>query len=97
MLFVSALILGWQGLRRYQTVCGTRQTTTLWVEHTASALQGRWLQRNGELSPPCLLRCTYLGPKLIGLNVGGQKVWLWSDSAPYSDQRELRRLLASSS
>lgn len=65
----------------------------LLVEHAGSALQGRWLQSNGELSHPYAIRCTYLGPNLIGLNVGIQNVWLWPDSAPYSAQRELRRLL----
>ncbi|MGY4878342.1 hypothetical protein ACLUEY_10710 [Vreelandella aquamarina] len=95
LMLVPALIFSWQSIRRYQTVFCPR-TVTLWVEHTPDALQGRWLQSNGELSYPYALRCTYLGPNLIGLNVGGQKIWLWPDSAPDSAQRELRLLLASS-
>ena len=94
-MLVPVLILGWHGIRRYQTVFHPT-TATLWVEYTSSALKGRWLQSNGELSFPYTIRCTYLGPNLIGLNVGGQTVWLWPDSAPYSAQRELRLLLASS-
>ncbi|MGS2744027.1 hypothetical protein ACU6TU_10615 [Halomonas sp. LS-001] len=94
-LLVPALILGWQGLHRYQGVCGAQQMATLWVEHTAGALQGRWLQSNGELSYPYALTSTYLGPCLVGLNIGGQRVWLWPDSAPSSSQRELRLLLTS--
>lgn len=98
-MLVPALIFGWQGIRRYQTIFQTifrPKTATLWIEHTPDALQGRWLQSNGELSYPYALRCIYLGANLIGLKIGGQTVWLWPDSAPYSAQRELRLLLASS-
>jgi len=95
ILSVPALIVGWQGLRRDQSVYGARQTAILWVEYTAGALQGRWLQSNGEPGYPCALTSVYLGPYLIGLDIGGQKVWLWPDSATSSEQRELRLLLTS--
>mgnify|MGYP006896996719 FL=1 len=68
-------------------------TKTLWIEPATNALQGRWLQSNGELSHPHLLTCRYLGPYLLCLEVGGLTIWLWPDSASPQAQRELRRYL----
>ncbi|WP_245791893.1 hypothetical protein [Modicisalibacter ilicicola] len=39
------------------------------------------------------LSCDYLGPWLIGLRVGGERRWLWPDSASRESRRALRRLL----
>ncbi|XKF16450.1 hypothetical protein LL947_04705 [Halomonas sp. BLK-85] len=70
-----------------------RSSDILWIEPTDNALQGRWLQNNGEMSHPHSLLCRYLGPYLICLGVGGRNIWLWPDSAPLQAQRELRRYL----
>lgn len=68
-----------------------------------SLFHGRWLssdQRpadtawpmNTPLSDAYVVRCDYLGPWLIGLYVGKQRVWLWPDSAPSEHLREVRKL-----
>ncbi|NVF15683.1 hypothetical protein HUO07_16080 [Halomonas sp. QX-1] len=70
---------------------------------TASLFYGRWLpceQRPAENGQPLNdlknkeypVRCDYLGPWLIGLYVGKQRVWLWPDSAPSEQLREVRKL-----
>jgi toxin CptA len=70
---------------------------------TGSLFHGRWLssvQRPAEpawpmntpLSEAYEVRCDYLGPWLIGLYVGKQRVWLWPDSAPSAHLREVRKL-----
>lgn len=90
LLLLVALIGDWWplNLNRHK-----RQVKTLQIEPSTSALLGRWLQSNGELSHPQPLKCHYLGPFLIGLKVGGEHLWLWPDSAPANAQRELRRYL----
>nr|WP_298058188.1 hypothetical protein [uncultured Halomonas sp.] len=45
-----------------------------------------------KLSEEHQVRCDYLGPWLIGLYVGKQRIWLWPDSAPAEHLREVRRL-----
>jgi len=70
---------------------------------TASLFHGRWLhidQRidksdsalNGPQGEEYQVHCDYLGPWLIGLYVGKQRVWLWPDSAPKGRLREVRKL-----
>lgn len=55
----------------------------------------RWLWQPGLAAEaqPARLRCTYLGPWLIGLEIGGRRTWLWPDSAPRQGLRQLRRAL----
>ena len=74
--------LVWRGYQR-------QPTGVLSLISTASLFYGRWL--------PCEQRpaengCDYLGPWLIGLYVGKQRVWLWPDSAPSEQLREVRKL-----
>lgn len=59
---------------------------------TGTQLLGRWLLANGELSDERPVRCDYIGPWLLGLYVGSQRVWLWPDSLPAHSHRALRRL-----
>ncbi|QNU65160.1 hypothetical protein HZS52_13860 [Vreelandella titanicae] len=69
---------------------------------TVPQVQGRWLResqseegaltRNEALGDTDRVRCDYLGPWLIGLYVGKQRVWLWPDSAPQQSLREVRKL-----
>ncbi|QOR39244.1 hypothetical protein HNO52_12515 [Billgrantia diversa] len=40
------------------------------------------------------LRCAYLGPWLIALEIGHRRAWLWPDSASPAALRQLRRALA---
>ncbi|BBI62866.1 hypothetical protein [Vreelandella sulfidaeris] len=47
---------------------------------------------NEELGEEHQVRCDYLGPWLIGLYIGKQRVWLWPDSAPSESLREVRQL-----
>lgn len=55
----------------------------------------RWLWQPtlAAEAQPAGLRCRYLGPWLIGLKMDGRKVWLWPDSAPRQELRQLRRAL----
>ncbi len=57
---------------------------------TASLLHGRWLSEHQAEEYP--VSCDYLGPWLIGLYVGKQRVWLWPDSAPKERLRDVRKL-----
>lgn len=71
----------------------------LYLTSAASVIRARWqpLGDQPEQSDPALreeyhVRCDYLGPWLIGLYVGNQRVWLWPDSAPSVHLREVRKL-----
>ena len=88
--------LVWRGYQR-------QPTGVLSLISTASLFYGRWLpceQRPAENGQPLndlnnkeyQVRCDYLGPWLIGLYVGKQRVWLWPDSAPSEQLREVRKL-----
>lgn len=90
-------VLGWRAhLRQPKGV--------LSLTSTALLFRGRWLlsgdQRpaqgalmlNDALIAEYQVRCDYLGPWLIGLYVGKQRVWLWPDSAPAESLREVRKL-----
>ncbi|WP_447555889.1 hypothetical protein [Vreelandella sp. EE22] len=66
---------------------------TLYVQKWEDALYARWLLQNGELGDQRPLQCHYLGPWLLGLDVGGTRLWLWPDSLPDHTHRVLRRLL----
>lgn len=69
---------------------------TLHVIEHAGRIQGQWYGDTERATPVRALRCDYLGPCLMGINVGGERLWLWPDSAPREAQRELRRLLLQS-
>lgn len=84
-------VLGWR------VFCGWRWrqplARTLWVVERGGGVQGHWVYASGEVGHTQELRCDYLGPRLLRLNVGGERLWLWPDSAPCDAQRQLRRLL----
>ncbi len=95
-MVVLGAALGWHGYLRQPR--GMLSLTT-----TIPEVQGRWLrkassaervlaQQSEELGDEKQVRCDYLGPWLIGLYVGKQRVWLWPDSAPQQRLREVRRL-----
>jgi len=87
--------LGWCGYLR-------QPKGVLSLTLTALQVQGRWLREsqhevgaltgNEDLSDADQVRCDYLGPWLIGLYVGTQRVWLWPDSVPHKGLREVRQL-----
>ncbi|MCL7930314.1 hypothetical protein [Halomonas llamarensis] len=91
---VASLALGFLGWRVF---CGWRWqqplSRTLWVVERGGGIQSHWVYANGEVGHLQALRCDYLGPRLLCLNVGGERLWLWPDSAPGDAQRQLRRLL----
>ncbi|WP_235039765.1 hypothetical protein [Vreelandella profundi] len=73
----------------------------LCLSSTGSSCHGRWLlpfdpeppmNSRPSLGDEYQVRCDYLGPWLIGLYVGKQRIWLWPDSAPPERLREVRRL-----
>ncbi|MGM0833159.1 hypothetical protein M0220_01810 [Halomonas qinghailakensis] len=55
-------------------------------------LSAQWLSEEGELENEQPVNADYVGPWLIGLRVGPQRLWLWPDSLPAHSQRALRRL-----
>nr|WP_273191327.1 hypothetical protein [Halomonas sp.] len=87
--------LGWRGYLR-------QPKGVLSLTSTAPQVQGRWLRepqheevaltQSEDLCDTGQVRCDYLGPWLIGLYVGKQRVWLWPDSAPRKGLREVRQL-----
>jgi len=96
MLLVSAAWIGvalvvglavWWGSRCRQPA------GTLQLVHTGQHWAASWLLPTGELGPEQPVRCDYLGPWLVGLRVGSQRIWIWPDSLPASEQRQLRRCL----
>lgn len=73
----------------------------LCLSSTGASCHGRWLlpfdpeqpmNSRPSLGDEYQVRCDYLGPWLIGLYVGKQRIWLWPDSAPPERLREVRRL-----
>lgn len=94
LIGAASLVLGFVGWRvlrgwRWQQPL----PRTLWVVEHGGGIQSHWVYANGEVGRPRTLRCDYLGPRLLRLNVGGECLWLWPDSAPGDAQRQLRRLL----
>lgn len=74
--------------RQYQA----QPSGDLQLVKSGAQLSGRWLLGNGELGEERPVRCDYIGPWLLGLHLGPQRVWLWPDSLPAHSHRELRRL-----
>ncbi|MDQ7728332.1 hypothetical protein [Halomonas sp. SpR8] len=72
--------------------CTRQPRGVLSLTATGSLFQGRWLMPDGVLSEELQVRCDYLGPWLIGLYVGKQRIWLWPDSASTQHLREVRKL-----
>ncbi|WNL37845.1 hypothetical protein RN346_11065 [Halomonas sp. PAMB 3232] len=66
---------------------------TLSIQTLDEVLYARWIKACGEPYDAVLLRCHYLGPWLLELDVGGARLWLWPDSVSAQDHRALRRLL----
>ncbi|MDN6179906.1 MAG: hypothetical protein L0I84_02730 [Halomonas subglaciescola] len=71
---------------------------TLDISVMQAGIQGRFRPLHGTLTNAPMpetwvpLRCDYLGPWLIGLRLGGRRLWLWPDSAPVEARRRVRRL-----
>ncbi len=53
--------------------------------------EGSWLQSTGEAGVVLGVSCDYLGPWLVGLRIGSQRLWVWPDSLATASQRALRR------
>lgn len=66
--------------------CGALQLTK-----NGSQIEGCWLLATGEAGPKLGVSCDYLGPWLVGLRMGPQRLWLWPDSLSGVSQRALRR------
>ena len=62
------------------------------VVKSGDQLSAQWLSPGGELGSEQPVKADYVGPWLIGLYVGPQRLWLWPDSVPAYSQRALRRL-----
>ncbi|WP_252109014.1 MULTISPECIES: hypothetical protein [unclassified Halomonas] len=88
VLAVWLLLLGVVAL-----YAGAQPAGALSIQALDEMLYARWIKACGEPSEAVLLRCHYLGPWLLGLDVGGARLWLWPDSVSASDHRALRRLL----
>lgn len=92
-LIVLGGAVGWRAYLR-------QPSGVLFLTSTVSIFHGRWLlprdrQTAGDapmLSEEYQVRCDYLGPWLIGLYIGKQRVWLWPDSSPSENLREVRQL-----
>ncbi len=89
-LWVWAVVLVgglWLVYRAYVAQpCGVLQLTD-----TGSQVEGCWLMRAGEVGPSVGVVCDYLGPWLVGLRIGSQRLWVWPDTLSDSSQRALRR------
>ncbi len=96
MLLVSAVWVGVAvvaGVALWWTSHCRQPTGSLQLVHTGQHWVGSWLLPTGEIGPEQPLRCDYLGPWLVGLRVGRQRIWIWPDSLSAAEQRQLRRCL----
>lgn len=82
---VLGAVIGWHAYTR-------QPKGVLSLTATGTLFQGRWLMPDGALSEEFQVRCDYLGPWLIGLYVGQQRIWLWPDSVSTQHLREVRKL-----
>ncbi|MFG6668057.1 hypothetical protein ACGK9R_13250 [Halomonas sp. HNIBRBA4712] len=73
--------------------CWRQPTGTLVVQQKGEALFARWQHPMSDPGDELPVRCHYLGPWLLGLEIGSRRVWLWPDSLPDEMHRELRRRL----
>lgn len=96
-VIVVILLVGSVSWRAYMR----QPSGLLYLTATASVIYAHWQPKGGQSqqvkSEPALseqhhVRCDYLGPWLIGLYVGSQRVWLWPDSASPKQLREVRKL-----
>lgn len=55
-----------------------------------------WRPQSGDERCNVSLRCRYLGPWLIALEIDGRRLWLWPDSSSRESLRQLRRWLVQS-
>ncbi|MFC7369853.1 hypothetical protein [Vreelandella zhaodongensis] len=67
-------------------------TGALVVSKSDHQISAQWLSQSGELGNEQPVNADYIGPWLIGLYIGPQRLWLWPDSLPSQSQRALRRL-----
>ncbi|RUR34083.1 hypothetical protein ELY33_01655 [Vreelandella andesensis] len=86
MLGAVAAVLLLRQEYRYQP------TGELRVIKNGYQLSAQWLSAEGELENEHPVQADYVGPWLIGLHIGPQRLWLWPDSLSAHDQRALRRL-----
>lgn len=77
-------VLGWRAHSR-------QPRGVLSLSVNGSLMHGRWCSDSHAAGAELDVRCDYLGPWLIGLYVGQQRVWLWPDSAPAGRLREVRK------
>jgi len=92
MLLVGGL--SWRAYRRKPTglLCLTSTASVIYAHWQPLGGQSQPVKREPTLSEQHQVRCDYLGPWLIGLYVGSQRVWLWPDSASPQQLREVRKL-----
>lgn len=83
-----ALLLMWVVIYQYKA----QPVGELLLKQSGTRLVGRWLLNNGELGEERPIHCDYMGPWLLGMYVGSQRVWLWPDSLSAHSHRALRRL-----
>lgn len=83
-----ALCIAYVVWRQYQA----QPNGDLQLVKNGAQLSGRWLLASGELGDERPVHCDYIGPWLLGLHLGPQRVWLWPDSLSAHSHRELRRL-----
>ena len=86
-------LLGWRAYRcqpcgELHILVAVLPYEARWVLSKEQPSEGRVAALNAAHQ----VRCDYLGPWLIGLYVGKQRVWLWPDSAPMESLREVRAL-----
>ncbi|WP_404342439.1 hypothetical protein [Vreelandella venusta] len=89
-LWVGGIVLTgglWLVYRAY----GAQPCGVLQITDTGSQFEGGWLLSTGESGPSFGVGCDYLGPWLVGLRIGSQRLWVWPDSLSTTSQRALRR------
>lgn len=73
-------------------LCLTSTASVIYAQWQPLGDQSQQVKSEPTLSEQHHVRCDYVGPWLIGLYVGSQRVWLWPDSASPEYLREVRKL-----
>lgn len=90
LVLMALLLTAWR--RERGRVCGELRI----VPQEKTGCRWDWRPRSGHERQDVTLRCRYLGPWLIALEIDGSRLWLWPDSSSRESLRQLRRWLVQS-
>ncbi|MBZ0329256.1 hypothetical protein KZO25_02860 [Halomonas sp. ANAO-440] len=91
--WLAGLGLAWMLLVAWRLEQGHACGELRIVPEGKSGCRWNWWPEAGVERHDVALRCRYLGPWLIALEIDGRSLWLWPDSSSPEALRQLRRWL----